>query len=218
MIALFVVIWAGIGAPGRLLGKLGFARRRHRDRHRGGRSCCELRGRAYTSGNASCSPGGAPAIPTSTGAPQRRRGDGDQRGLPKPQVYVILTRRRTHSPPGSARTAPDHGQRGSCSLNRDELEGVVGHEMSHIKNYDVRLILIVSTLIGFAALVGVCSGGVRSSCGRGERLWAGRAPRVRDRTVCPGGFVVGPLIRLRCRNREELADVSGVNLTRNRSD
>ena len=38
-------------------------------------------------------------------------------------------------------------------MNREELEGVISHEMSHIRNYDVRLILIVRTLIGFAALV-----------------------------------------------------------------
>ena len=38
-------------------------------------------------------------------------------------------------------------------MNREELEGVIGHEMSHIKNYDVRLILIVSTLIGIAGLI-----------------------------------------------------------------
>ena len=47
-------------------------------------------------------------------------------------------------------------------MNRDELEGVVSHEMSHIKNYDVRLILIVSTLIGFAALVASLLWRVRS--------------------------------------------------------
>lgn len=37
--------------------------------------------------------------------------------------------------------------------NREEPEGVIGHEMSHIQNYDVRLILIVSTLIGVAGLL-----------------------------------------------------------------
>ena len=38
-------------------------------------------------------------------------------------------------------------------MNREELEGVIGHEMSHIKNYDVRLLLVVSTLIGLAGLL-----------------------------------------------------------------
>jgi hypothetical protein len=38
-------------------------------------------------------------------------------------------------------------------MNREELEGVIGHEMSHIKNYDVRLLLIVSTLIDGAGLL-----------------------------------------------------------------
>lgn len=39
-----------------------------------------------------------------------------------------------------------------ATMNREELEGVIGHETSHIKKYDVRLILVVSTLIGMAAL------------------------------------------------------------------
>ena len=38
-------------------------------------------------------------------------------------------------------------------MDREELEGVIGHEMSHIKNHDIRLLLIVGTLIGLAALL-----------------------------------------------------------------
>src|SRR5205823_12715866 len=38
-------------------------------------------------------------------------------------------------------------------MNREELEGVLSHEMSHIKNYDVRLLLIVTTMIGLAAII-----------------------------------------------------------------
>ena len=36
-------------------------------------------------------------------------------------------------------------------MNREELEGVLAHEMSHIKNFDVRLLLVVTTMIGMAA-------------------------------------------------------------------
>jgi Zn-dependent protease with chaperone function len=38
-------------------------------------------------------------------------------------------------------------------MNREELEGVTSHEMSHIKNHDIRLLLVVSTMIGLAALL-----------------------------------------------------------------
>src|SRR5207244_10670424 len=38
-------------------------------------------------------------------------------------------------------------------MNREELEGVLAHEMSHIKNFDVRLLLVVATMIGMAALI-----------------------------------------------------------------
>lgn len=104
-------------------------------------------------------------------------------------------------------------------MNREELEGVIGHEMSHIKNYDVRLILIVSTLIGMAGLLA-------------SMVWCAAiyAPRGRDRggeqfalvllaaavLLSVVGFVVGPIIRLALsRRRESLADVSGIELTRN---
>jgi heat shock protein HtpX len=104
-------------------------------------------------------------------------------------------------------------------MNREELEGVISHEMSHIKNYDVRLILIVTTLIGMAALLA-------------SLLWRSALfmPRGRDgqqvavfvfiagAVLSIVAFLVGPLIQLALsRRREELADVSGVNLTRNPS-
>ena len=38
-------------------------------------------------------------------------------------------------------------------MNREELEGVASHEMSHIKNHDIRLLLVVGTMIGMAALL-----------------------------------------------------------------
>ncbi len=141
-------------------------------------------------------------------------------GLPKPAVYVI----NDPSPNAFATgVSPDRAAITATTglltmMNREELEGVISHEMSHIKNYDVRLILIVTTLIGFAALVA-------------SLVWRSAffmRPRGRDSgqivllvyataaVLTLVAFVVGPLIQLALsRSREELADVSGVKLTRN---
>jgi heat shock protein HtpX len=141
-------------------------------------------------------------------------------GLPKPDVYVI----DDPSPNAFATgTSPNRAAITATTgllqiMNREELEGVLGHEMSHIKNYDVRLILIVSTLIGMAGLIASLI----------WRMAFYTRPRGRD-----GGQIVlvmmaagalftlvavifGPLIKLALsRRRESLADVSSVELTRN---
>ncbi|HZB97590.1 MAG TPA: M48 family metallopeptidase [Candidatus Sulfotelmatobacter sp.] len=140
-------------------------------------------------------------------------------GLPKPQVYVI----DDPSPNAFATgTSPNNAAITATTgllqmMNREELEGVISHEMSHIKNYDVRLILIVSTLVGLAGLIA-------------SLIWRstfyGRRDRDSDQTmiIVLGAAVlftiiaviVGPLIQLALsRSRESLADVSGVELTRN---
>src|SRR5438270_9306454 len=69
-------------------------------------------------------------------------------GIPKPAVYVI-----DDPSPNAFATgmSPDRAAITATTglleiMNREELEGVLGHEMSHIKNYDVRPLLIVSTL------------------------------------------------------------------------
>jgi heat shock protein HtpX len=141
-------------------------------------------------------------------------------GIPKPAVYVIddpsPNAFATGVSPGRAAITATTGLLGI--MNRDELEGVISHEMSHIKNYDVRLILVVSTLIGLAGLLA-------------SVLWRTAffvRPRGRDGqqftllVIAAGALltivavIVGPLIQLALsRSREELADVSGVKLTRN---
>src|SRR5665213_279851 len=141
-------------------------------------------------------------------------------GLPKPAVYVIddpsPNAFATGISPAKAAITATTGL--LAMMNREELEGVIGHEMSHIKNYDVRLILIVSTLIGMAGLLA-------------SLIWRSAffmRPRGRDGgqvvilVIAAGAllgvvaFVVGPIIRLALsRRRESLADVSGVELTRN---
>ncbi|MHB8512713.1 MAG: M48 family metallopeptidase [Actinomycetota bacterium] len=142
-------------------------------------------------------------------------------GIPKPAVYVI----DDHSPNAFATgTSPKRAAITVTTglleiMNRDELEGVIAHEMSHIHNYDVRFILIISTLIGMIALFA-------------SALWQSlrfmRLGRSRNGgqivllivaaaiVLSIVGFVIGPIIRFGVsRRREELADVSGVKLSRN---
>jgi heat shock protein HtpX len=105
-------------------------------------------------------------------------------------------------------------------MNREELEGVTSHEMSHIKNHDIRLLLIVSTMIGMAALLAsvLWRGAFFANMGRTGRN-GGQIVIViflAGLLLAIIGFLFGPLIRLALsRRRESLADVSGVALTRN---
>jgi heat shock protein HtpX len=142
-------------------------------------------------------------------------------GIPKPTVYVI-----DDPSPNAFATGPSP-QRASitfttgllATMNREELEGVTGHEMSHIKNHDIRLLLLVGTMIGLAALLASVlwrsvffTGGGRGRSGNQLILVIFAAGLL----LAIVGFIFGPLIRLALsRRRESLADVSGVELTRN---
>jgi heat shock protein HtpX len=141
-------------------------------------------------------------------------------GLPKPDVYVI-----DDPSPNAFATgiSPQHAAITATTgllaiMNREELEGVISHEMSHIKNYDVRLLLIVSTLIGMAGLL--ASLALRSAFmvrSRGRRGDQGMI-LVLAVGVLFGivAVIFGPIVRFALsRRREELADVSGVELSRN---
>jgi heat shock protein HtpX len=141
-------------------------------------------------------------------------------GIPKPAVYVI----DDPSPNAFATgTSPNHAAITATTglleiMNRDELEGVISHEMSHIKNYDVRLLLIVTTLIGLAALVASViwrwAFFMRPRGRDGEQMML--VVFVAAALLSVVAFIFGPLIRLALsRRREELADVSGAELTRN---
>src|SRR5437660_5957939 len=138
-------------------------------------------------------------------------------GVPVPKVYII------NDPSPNAFATGRDPQHAAVTvttgllqmMNREELEGVLAHEMSHVKNYDVRLLLIVTTMIGLAAIIA-------------SVYWQG-AWRIRSRddrailVVFAIGiiftliaFIVGPIMQLALsRQRESLADVSGVGLTRN---
>ncbi len=141
-------------------------------------------------------------------------------GFAKPAVYVIgdpsPNAFATGTSPGHAAITVTTGL--LSMMDREELEGVLSHEMSHIKNYDVRLLLVVSTLIGLAGLLA-------SLVWRSVFFMRGRGRQSSQFMVIVFGagallavvaFIFGPLVRLALsRRREALADVSGVELTRN---
>ena len=112
------------------------------------------------------------------------------------------------------------------TLDRDELQGVVAHEMSHVRNLDIRAMTLVTALFGAAALLSdVARRGMYHSGGRG------RGGSRRSGEGGGGGMailfllwllvaVLAPFItRLLAlavsRSREYLADASSVELTRN---
>jgi heat shock protein HtpX len=144
-------------------------------------------------------------------------------GIPTPAVYVIddpsPNAFATGVRPDKAAITFTSGLLGI--MNREELEGVISHEMSHIKNHDIRLLLVVGTLIGLAAFLASILWRVAfwSSLGDddsngGIGILAVLAAAAALLTLL--GFFFGPLIRLALsRRRESLADASGVELTRN---
>jgi len=142
-------------------------------------------------------------------------------GIPKPAVYVI------DDPSPNAFATGVSPEKAAITfttgllaiMNREELEGVASHEMSHIKNHDIRILLVVGTMIGMAALLASIlwrsaffAGGGRGGSGNQAVLVIIAAGAL----LAIVGFIFGPLIRLALsRRRESLADVSGVELTRN---
>src|SRR3989304_6452246 len=76
-------------------------------------------------------------------------------GLPKPKLYVI-----NDQSPNAFATGRDPKHAVVCAttgllekLDRSDVEGVIAHELSHIKNYDVLLMSIVAVLVGTIALI-----------------------------------------------------------------
>lgn len=142
-------------------------------------------------------------------------------GIPKPRLYLIKSddinafatgRDPSHAIIGVTKGALD-------LLNRDELEGVLAHELSHIRNYDIRFMTLVATLVGMIIIISelfrrsmwLSSGNSRDSKGKGGAiiliiglLFAVLAP------------IIMQLIRLAIsRKREYLADASGAQISRN---
>lgn len=142
-------------------------------------------------------------------------------GIPMPKIYII-----EDSAPNAFATGRDPKHSVVCvttgileKLNKVELEGVIAHELSHVQNYDIRLMSIVVILVGLVALLADFF--MRS-------LWFGGGRRDRsERDNAQGIFLligivlailsplIATLIQLAVsRKREFLADASGALLTR----
>ena len=141
-------------------------------------------------------------------------------GLPKPKVYIIedsaLNAFATGRDPEHAVVCATRGL--VQKLNRRELEGVVAHEMSHIGNFDIRLMAVVSVLVGMVALI--------ADWFTRQLWWKGRRDDDRNRisaalflislVLAAVSPLIATLIQLAIsRRREFLADASGALLTRN---
>jgi len=141
-------------------------------------------------------------------------------GLPLPKLYVI------ESPAINAFATgrdPQHAvvcaTRGLLErLDRSDIEGVIAHELSHVKNFDIRLMLIVSVLVGTVAFLADFF--MRSlwwgSRSRNDRGKGNSLILVLSIVVALIAPLIATLIQLAVsRRREYLADASGVLLTRN---
>jgi heat shock protein HtpX len=146
--------------------------------------------------------------------------------VPMPKVYLI-----DDSAPNAFATGrdPKHASVAITTglvakLDREELQGVIAHEMSHVRNLDIRFSLIVGVLVGSIALL--------SDFFLRWSWWGGGGRRSRDDRDGGGGLqavmvvvalvlavlapIVARMVQLAVsRQREYLADASSVELTRN---
>lgn len=141
-------------------------------------------------------------------------------GLPKPALYVIddtaMNAFATGRDPQHAVVCATTGI--LTKLERRELEGVIAHELSHVKNFDTRLMAVVAVLVGTVAFLAdmflrnLWWGGHRE---RDEDRGAGQIMLVVGIVLAIITPVVATLIQLAVsRRREYLADASAANLTR----
>lgn len=147
--------------------------------------------------------------------------------LPMPKVYEIAD-----SAPNAFATGrdPQHASIAVTTgllekLNREELQGVIGHELGHVGNYDIRFALLVGVLVGSIALM--------ADVFLRWTWWSGFGGRSRSRDREGGGagqaiiFVVAIVLAILApmfarmvqlavsRQREYLADATSVEFTRN---
>lgn len=140
-------------------------------------------------------------------------------GLPKPRLYVIESAApnafATGRDPAGASVAVTRGL--LQKLSREELQGVLAHEMSHVRNLDMRFATIVGVLVGTVALL--CDWGWRSWRFRSGRRSSGGAGAVfvlLALVLALFAPIASRLIQMAIsRRRELLADASAVELTRN---
>jgi len=142
-------------------------------------------------------------------------------GVPMPKVYII-----PDGSPNAFATGrdPKHSSVAVTTgilekLNKSELEGVIAHELSHVKNFDTRLMAITAVLVGFIALL--------ADIFMRNLFWGGFSRRDDEDSRGQAVFlvigiilaiiapIIASLIQLAVsRKREFLADASGALLTR----
>jgi heat shock protein HtpX len=147
-------------------------------------------------------------------------------GTPMPKVYII-----DDTAPNAFATGrdPKHASIAITTgllqkLDREELQGVIGHELSHVRNFDIRFALLVAVLVGSIALLAdfflrfTFWGGGRRGGGDRDRGGGGLVAimfilAIVLAVVAP---IIGRMVQLAVsRQREYLADSSSVELTRN---
>ena len=145
--------------------------------------------------------------------------------IPMPRVYIIEDASpnafATGSKPENAAVAATTGL--LALMNREELEGVMGHEVSHIRNYDIRISTIAVALTSAVTMLSSMAGRMMWFGGGGRR----RSDRDNDNGLGIVLMIVSLLALLLAplaatlvqlaisRQREYLADASSVELTRN---
>jgi heat shock protein HtpX len=146
--------------------------------------------------------------------------------VPMPKVYII-----DDTAPNAFATGrdPKHASVAITTgllqkLDREELQGVIGHELSHVRNFDIRFSLLVAVLVGSIALLAdmflrfTFWGGGRRGGGDRDRGGGGLAAilfvvAILLAIVAP---IIARVVQLAVsRQREYLADASSVELTRN---
>ena len=147
-------------------------------------------------------------------------------GLPMPQLFVIPdpdpNAFATGRDPEHASVAVTNGL--LDALSREELQGVVAHEMSHVRNFDIRLMTVVAALVGAVVLLSdfirrwmFWGGGKR---GGGSRDKGGGLLGAVLMVVWVIAIILAPIVgqllsMMVSRRREYLADASAAELTRN---
>jgi heat shock protein HtpX len=150
-------------------------------------------------------------------------------GLPKPRVYIV-----PDDDPNAFATGRDQATASIAvtqgllrTLNRDELQAVIAHEMSHVQNLDVRLMTLLAGMVGAIALMSDGMGRMLRGS-RGTSLGGGGRDRGKGGnplaivllvfwllTLIVAPIVSRILAMAVSRKREYLADATGAQLTRN---
>jgi heat shock protein HtpX len=144
--------------------------------------------------------------------------------VPVPAVYII-----DDSAPNAFATGRDPAHASIAvttglldKLDREELQGVIGHELSHVRNFDIRFALIVGVMVGAIAILAdfflrfTFWGGGRRSSNREGGGGAQAIAFVIAIVLAILAPIISRFIQLAVnRQREYLADASSVELTRN---